>query len=418
MSDSEKQHSGHFLGLSIMMFVIFFTWGAWFAGIGRFMSEAGMATSIGWAYSTTPIAAIVTPFFIGIIADRFLNAEKLQGILLILSSLFIAAAPSFAKAETANIFLLLLFVHTLCFMPTLSLSNTIALKHLKDSEKDFPRIALFRTFGWIAAGLSISFIFRFDTSASQCYVAAAAALVAGIYSFFLPATPPAGSDEKVSLGDMVGAGTFRYFRVFSFAVFMVISLLICVAFMPYWANLSTFLGVAGIDKTTAFQTWGQVAEIPVLFIVLPLFLKKFGIKWTFAVGIVCWIARYYAFSASAGLLADGAASANMVMPLLLVGVLLHGFSYDFVFISGFLYVDKHVDEKVRAQAQGLLTVFTQGIAFLISSQLFAGYYFSKVVTDTGNFTQWKEFWLLPIAYLIVVLIIFVALFKDKKPVEV
>jgi nucleoside transporter len=415
MTGTESKNPGHFISLSIIMFVIFFTWGAWFAGIGRFMSEAGMgAASIGWAYSTTPIAAIVTPFFIGIVADRFINAEKLQGTLLLLSCAFMAGAPSFATAETSTVFLLLLFLHTLCFMPTLSLSNTIALKHLTDSEKNFPRVAVFRTLGWIVAGLSVSFIFHYDTSSSQCYVAAGAALVAGIYSFFLPATPPTGKDEPVSLGDIVGAGTFHYFGKFSFSVFMFISLLICVAFMPYWANLATFLGAAGIEKTTAFQTWGQIAEVPVLLFILPFFLKKFGIKWTFALGIVCWIARYAIFSTSAGLLAGENANATFVLALLLSGVLLHGFSYDFVFISGYLYVDRHVDETVRAQAQGLLTVFTQGIAFLISSQLFVGYYFGKVVQDTGNFSQWKEFWLLPVTYLVVILILFVILFKDKK----
>ena len=413
MTDTEKNTS-HFTGLSIMMFVIFFTWGAWFAGIGRFMSEAGMASSIGWAYSTTPLAAILTPFFIGVIADRFINAEKLQGILLILSGVFIAIAPSFATPENSTLFLIFLLLHALSFMPVLGLSNTIALKHLRDPEKQFPRVAFFRTLGWIIAGLSVSFIFHFDTSPNQCYVAAGAAFLAGIHSFFLPATPPKGQEGKLSFGEMVGSGTFRYFKKFSFALFMFTSLLICVAFMPYWANLATFLGEAGINKTTAFQTWGQIAEIPVLLFILPFFLKKFGIKWTFTIGIVCWITRYYIFSASASLLAGGSESATLIMALLLSGVLLHGLCYDFVFISGYLYVDQHVDEKVRAQAQGLLTVFTQGIAFLISSQLFAGYYFGKVVKDTGDFAQWKEFWLLPVAYLIVILVFFVFLFRDKK----
>jgi nucleoside transporter len=414
MTDTAERTPGHFIGLSVMMFAVFFTWGAWFAGIGRFMSEAGMASSIGWAYSTTPLAAIVTPFFIGIIADRFINAEKLQGILLLLSGVFIAIAPSYATPESATLFLSFLLLHALCFMPVLSLTNTIALKHLRDPEKDFPRVAFFRTFGWIVAGLSVSFVFHYDTSSSQCYVAAAAAFVAGIHSFFLPATPPAGQGERVSFGEMIGAGTFHYFKKFSFALFMFTSLLICVAFMPYWANLATFLGAAGIEKTTAFQTWGQIAELPVLVLVLPFFLKKIGIKWTFALGIICWITRYYIFSAASTLLVGGANDTTLIMALLLSGVLLHGFCYDFVFISGYLYVDRHVDEKVRAQAQGLLTVFTQGIAFLISSQLFAGYYFGKIVQDTGDFSQWKQFWLLPVTYLVVLLILFVFLFKENK----
>ncbi|NBQ23391.1 MAG: hypothetical protein EBU26_03845, partial [Verrucomicrobia bacterium] len=186
------------------------------------------------------------------------------------------------------------------FMPTLGLSNTICLKHLADSERDYPRVRIFATLGWIAAGLAISFVFQYDTSVYQCYVAAGAALVVGVYSFFLPGTPPPAKGEKVSFGELVGAGTFPYFKKFSFAVFMIASLLVCCAFMPYWANLGPFLGQAGMEKTTAFLTWGQIAELPVLFFVLPIFLKKFGIKWTMIIGIFCWILRYFVFATAAG----------------------------------------------------------------------------------------------------------------------
>jgi len=404
-----------FTTLSVMMFVLFFTWGAWYAGLGRFMNEAGFsAQAIGNAYSCAPIAAIVTPFFIGIFADRFLNAERLQGILMILSAVFIAAAPNFADPENPNLFIGLLLAHSLCFMPTLGLSNTICLKHLADSERDYPRVRIFATLGWIAAGLAISFVFQYDTSVYQCYVAAGAALVVGVYSFFLPGTPPPAKGEKVSFGELVGAGTFPYFKKFSFAVFMIASLLVCCAFMPYWANLGSFLGDAGMEKTTAFLTWGQIAELPVLFFVLPIFLKKFGIKWTMIIGIFCWILRYFVFATAAGSLADGAVLQGAVTSLALFGVLLHGFSYDFVFVSGYLYVDRHVDEKVRAQAQGLLTVFTQGIAFLISSQVLSGYYAMKIMGEEATFTEWKQFWMLPVGYLVVILVVFALLFREKK----
>lgn len=417
MSETTTNRSslGLFTTLSVMMFLLFFTWGAWFAGLGRFMGEANFdADAVGWAYSCTPIAAIVTPFFIGIFADRFMNAEKLQGWLMILSGIFIAAAPSFADPENPTIFICLLLAHSLCFMPTLGLSNTICLKHLADAERDYPRVRIFATLGWIFAGLAISYIFKFDVSVSQCYVAAGAAFVVGIYSFALPKTPPPARGEKVSVGELIGTGTFPYFKKFSFAIFMFASLLVCCAFMPYWANLGFFLGQAGIEKTTAFLAWGQIAELPVLFFVLPVFLKKFGIKWTMIIGVLCWIIRYFVFSAAAGSLADGAVLQGSVMWMLLFGVLLHGFSYDFVFVSGYLYVDRHVDEKVRAQAQGLLTVFTQGIAFLISSKVLVGYYHGKIMGDAGGFSEWKQFWMLPVAYLVVILVLFALLFHEKK----
>lgn len=403
-----------FATLSVMLFFLFFVWGAWFAGLGRFMGEAGFdAAAIGWAYSCTPIAAILTPFFIGIFADRFMNAERLQGLLLILAGAFIAAAPSFANPHKPGIFIGLLLAHSLCFMPTLGLSNTICLKHLSDAERDYPRVRIFATLGWIVAGLAISFVFQYDASVKQCYVAAAASIAVGLYSFRLPKTLPPARGEKVSIGDLIGTGTIPYFRKLSFAVFMFASLLVCCAFMPYWANLGFFLGKAGIEKTSAFQTWGQIAELPVLFFVLPIFLKKFGIKWTMIVGVTCWILRYFVFASAAGSLAGGPGLTGAVMSLLLIGVLLHGFSYDFVFISGYLYVDKHVDEKVRAQAQGLLTVFTQGIAFLISSRILVGYYHAKIVGESGGFPEWKQFWMLPVGYLIVILILFAALFRER-----
>ena len=417
MTNTPKSSLTLLVNLSVMMFVLFFVWGAWFAGLGRFMFEAGMGDSIGSAFACTPIAAIITPFFIGVFADRFMNAEKLQGLLLLLSGVFIAIAPSFAKPETATIFVNLLLAHALCFMPTLSLSNTICLKHLADPERDYPRVRIFATLGWIVAGLSISFVFHFDTSAKQCYVAAGAAFIVGIYSFFLPSTPPPGKGEQVNFGDLVGAGCLPYFKKPSFAIFMFASLLVCCAFMPYWANLSTYLGQAKMEKTTAFLTWGQIAELPVLFFALPFFLKRVGIKWTIAIGIACWIVRYFLLAVSAGQLAGGLVLDD-VFALLLVAVLLHGFSYDFVFVSGYLYVDKHVDEKIRAQAQGLLTVFTQGIAFYISSSLLSGYYFNKIVGSNGGFVKWKEFWMLPVGYLVVLFVLFIVLFRDKKSEEI
>ncbi len=413
---SEKKSSmGLFINLSVMMFVLFFTWGAWFAGLGRFMSDAEFSLkAIGDAYSCTPIAAIVTPFFIGIFADRFMNAEKLQGLLMILAGVFIAAAPSFADPEHPKIFIGLLLAHSLCFMPTLGLSNTICLKHLADSERDYPRVRIFATLGWIIAGLAISFIFHFDTSVNQCYVAAGAAFIVGLYSFSLPKTPPPAKGEKVSIGELIGTGTFPYFKKFSFTVFMFASLLVCCAFMPYWVNLGAFLGQGGMEKTTAFLTWGQVAELPVLFFVLPFFLKKVGIKWTMIIGITCWIIRYFVFATVAGSLGNEAVLQGSLLWLAAFGILLHGFSYDFVFVSGYLYVDRHVDEKVRAQAQGLLTVFTQGIAFLISSQVLCGYYATKIMGDKATFPEWKQFWMLPVGYLVVILILFMLLFREKK----
>ncbi len=405
------------------MFFVFFVWGAWFVTVGSFMFKHGMSEYIGWAYSTTPIAAIVTPFFMGVFADRFMNAERLQGVLLILSGFLIALAPKFASADSPVLFVGILLLHALCFMPVLGLSNNICLKHLADSEKDYPKVRVFATLGWIVAGWIVSGYLKADTSTLQFYVAAGVAIGVGVYSFFLPKTEPSGKGGKVSLGEVFGAATFPYFKKPTFAIFMIVSLLACVVMMPYWANGATFLGHTGIESPGSFLTFGQIAELFVLALILPVFIKKFGIKWTMIVGMSCWVLRFVIWSLAAKSIAGADIALGQVikdslpaitMPLLFTGVILHGFAYDFVFVSGYLYVDKHVKEEIRAQAQGLLTVFTQGIGFLISSQLVAGWAFNKYVGDTATFPEWQKFWMLPVFYLVVVLFLFCIFFREKK----
>tara|TARA_Y100001934_G_scaffold252356_1_gene316345 strand:- start:113 stop:1420 length:1308 start_codon:yes stop_codon:yes gene_type:complete len=421
MSAPQKTTIGRFVNLSVMMFILFFVWGAWFVTVGAFMFNRGMTDHIAWAYSTTPIAAIVTPFFMGVFADRFMNAEKLQGILMILSGIVIAIAPEFASPEKADTFIWILLIHALCFMPNLGLSNTICLKHLADTERDYPRVRVFATLGWIVAGIVVSTVLKADHEVTQFYVAAAAAITVGIYSFFLPKTPPPAKGQKIVFGDVYGAATLPYFKKFSFAFFMFASLFACVGFMPYWANGATFLGAAGIQEPGGFLTMGQIAELFILALVLPIFIKRFGIKWTMIIGMASWILRYFCFSSAAKSLHVGGVGetvATGVMALLVAGVVLHGFAYDFVFVSGYLYVDKHVKEEVRAQAQGLLTVFTQGIGFVLSSQIFAGAVFLKIVGDSGGMNEWKLFWLIPMAYLGIVFFLFLIFFKEEPRDEV
>jgi len=333
--------------------------------MGSFMVQRGMSDGdLAWAYTVAPIAAIITPFFMGVFADRFVNAEKLQGVLLFIGGILICIAPRFASPDTGAVFIALLLGHTLCFMPTLGLSNTICLKHLADPDREYPKVRVFATGGWIVAGLVVSFVFKAETSPVQFYVAGGAAFAVGIYSFFLPRTPPPSKGRALRIPELYGADTLPYFKRFGFTVFMFTSLLACVAMMPYWALGSPFAVSLDIKRTAAFFTMGQVAELFVLAFVLPLFIRRYGIKKTMLIGIFAWIVRFVLFSGAA------ATTGGTMMTMMVAAVVLHGFSYDFVFISGFLYVDRNVREEVRAQAQGLLVVFTQGIGFLLSSQIF------------------------------------------------
>jgi nucleoside transporter len=407
--NTPKTSIGRFVNLSVMMFVLFFLWGAWYVTMSSFMKARGLsADTIGWAYSVAPIAAIITPFFMGVFADRFINAEKLQCILLFLSGIFICLAPQFAAEESANTYILMLLGHTLCFMPTLGLSNTICLKHLANPVREYPIVRVFATLGWIVAGLVVSFVFEADKSAIQFYVAGGAALVVSIHSLFLPATPPPAKGKSVKISELYGADTVGYFKQFSFAVFMFASLLACIAMMPYWALGSTFVNQLGIERSGGFLTLGQVAELFVLGLVLPIFIRKFGIKWTMLIGIISWIVRFGLFSIAAE------STGSTMMTLMVFGVILHGFSYDFVFVSGYLYVDSQVKESVRAQAQGLLVVFTQGIGFLLSSQIFVNHIYAPMIEKDDSLATWKAFWMTPVWYLGVVLIAFALLFRETK----
>ena len=415
MSNQSRTSLGLFTNLSLMMFILFFVWGAWYPTVGFFLTEQLMDKANANIYSLAPFAAIVTPFFMGVFADRYVNAEKLQGILMILSGIFIGIAPQYATPEHTNTFLALIAAHTLCFMPTLGLSNTICLKHLANSEKDYPIVRVFATLGWIVAGFVVSSGFKADKLDTQFYVAAAAAIAVGIYSFFLPSTPPPAKGQKISFGDIYGAATIPYFRKFSFALFMFTSLFACIAFMPYWANGATFLADTGIKRPGSFLTMGQIAELFILAFVLPIFIRRFGIKYTMILGMASWILRFLLFSYAAKNL--NASPEASVTALLVIGVVLHGFAYDFVFVSGYLYVDKHVDEKVRAQAQGLLTVFTQGIGFGLSSQIFVGKVYGKIVGSERTMMEWKLFWLCPMAYLAIIFFLFLIFFREDKPAE-
>lgn len=406
MTSPNRSPLGLFINLSVMMFFLFFVWGAWYVTMGSFMVERGMSDGdLAWAYSVAPIAAIITPFFMGVFADRFVNAEKLQGVLLFVGGILICIAPQFASPDTGTLFIALLLGHTLCFMPTLGLSNTICLKHLKDPDREYPKVRVWATSGWIVAGLVVSFVFRAETSPVQFYVAGGAAFAVGIYSFFLPRTPPPSKGKSVRIPELYGADTLPYFKKFAFAVFMFTSLLACVAMMPYWALGSRFAIDLGIERTAAFFTMGQIAELFVLAFVLPVFIRRFGIKKTMLIGIFAWIVRFVLFSGAA------ATGGSTMMTMMVIAVVLHGFSYDFVFISGFLYVDRNVREEVRAQAQGLLVVFTQGIGFLLSSQIFVSLVYPAVAQEEKRAT-WKAFWMTPVIYLVVVFVLFAILFRE------
>lgn len=396
--------------LSLMMFLEFFIWGAWYTAVAVYMSSNGMEDLTHWPFTVNPIAAIAAPFFVGLIADRYFATEKVLGVLHILGAVFMFLTP-FA-VEAPLLFILLLLAYNLCYMPTMSLANTLAFHNMEDQEKQFPIIRVFGTIGWIVAGLIVSFALGYfltenlqpEETALPLYLASAASLLLGLYSFTLPHTPPPARGEKVSLRSIIGIDALKELGSKSFYVFLICSLLISIPLAAYYNFTQLFLGATGFENIAATQTIGQVSEV-VFMVLMPFFFIRLGVKWMLAVGMFAWVARY-------GLFALGAPAE--VTWMILAGIALHGICYDFFFVTGQIYVDKKSTAEVRGQAQGLIILITYGVGMLIGAQL-AGLLYNTFLGEATALTlnQWHDFWWVPAIFAAVVLVIFVALFDDE-----
>ena len=341
--------------LGVMMFLQFFIWGAWFVTVGNYLTGSGEMGRVANAYSTTPIAAILSPLFLGLVADRFLPAQVVMGLLHLLGGVFLCVLPN----VDAGLFVPILFAHALCYMPTLGLSNTIAFANIQDQEKQFPIVRVFGTVGWIAAGLVVSKFLKADFDSTQFYVAGVAAIALGLYSFALPNTPPSMKGEKPSVGKLLGLDAVAMMRDRSFAVFAVCSMLLCIPLAFYYAFAPVFLDGINVADPGFKMSFGQMSEV-VFMAAMPWFFRRLGVKWMLLVGMLAWVVRYGLFAAAAP---------SEVMWLALGGVLLHGICYDFFFVTGQIYVDKAAPPAIRGQAQGFLVLITQGIGMLIGTRL-------------------------------------------------
>jgi nucleoside transporter len=394
--------------LSAMMFLQFFIWGAWYTTIAVYMTQHGMEKLTYWPYTVNPIAAIVAPFFLGLVADRYFATEKVLGTLHLLGGVVMYAVPRFTGAPT--LFILLLLVYNLCYMPTLGLANSLAFHHIQAQEKQFPLIRVFGTIGWIVAGLFISYVLGpltgvvAEGTAWPVYTAATASVLLGLYSFTLPHTPPPAAGQRVSLRSILGLDALSQLGDRSFYVFMVASFLLCIPLAAYYNFTQLFLGNAGITKIAAVQTLGQVSETGFMLL-MPLMFLRLGVKRMLMVGMAAWVLRYGLFSIAAP---------NAIIGLIVLGILLHGVCYDFFFVTGQIYVDKKSTPAVRGQAQGFLVLVTYGAGMLIGAQV-AGKVFNRFLGGASSLTldQWKSFWLLPAGFAALVLVFFAVMFRPK-----
>lgn len=392
-----------------MMFMQFFIWGAWFVTIGVYLRQ-GMKfdAGLGTAYSVGPIAAILSPVFLGLIADRFFPTQVVLGTMHLLGGMLMLAVPWSIRQELAGshgTFFAVLLAHSLCYMPTLGLTNTLAMRNIVDSEKQFPVIRVFGTLGWIAAGFLVGTVLKADATALPMQIAGVAGIAMGVFSFFLPHTPPPAKGRKATVTQALGLEALGMMKDFNFLIFAIASLLICIPLQAYYAYTATFITDAGFASAAGTMFWGQISEI-FFMLIIPLLFSRLGVKWMLAVGMACWILRYALFAIAAP---------DAVRWMILGGILLHGICYDFFFVTGQIYTDRKAPSDIRGQAQGFLVVLTQGLGMWIGAKLNQSLFEAKVNTASGAsaLAQWPSFWWIPCVMAGGILLLFIALFREK-----
>jgi len=396
--------------LSFMMFLEFFIWGAWFVTLGTFLSKGLNATGLESAnvFSTQSWGAIVAPFIIGMIADRFFNAERILGILHIVGAILMY---QMYKSESVSEFYPYVLGYMLLYMPTLSLVNSVSFRQMKNPEKEFSSIRIWGTIGWIVAGLAISYIFKWDAGEgllqNTFLMAGIASLVLGVFSFMLPKTPPVKvtNDGKASISQILGLDAVKLLKDRNFLLFFISSILICIPLAFYYQNANVFLSEINLENPTGKMTIGQISEV-LFLLLLPVFFTRFGFKKTILVGMLAWAARYLLFAYG---------NAGDLTFMLILGIALHGVCYDFFFVSGQIYTDAKAGAKYKSSAQGLITLATYGVGQLIGFWV-AGYvsdmYMDIKSTDIALF--WNKVWVIPAVIAVVVFFFFLIFFKDEK----
>jgi nucleoside transporter len=345
--------------LSVMMFLQFFIWGAWYVMAYPVLKGLGFkADEIGWTYSVGPIAGIIAPFFVGMVADRLFSTERILGVLHLLGGGIMYAAYHLMSGgeKSPEVLNGLFFAHMLCYFPTLSLTNSLALHNMTNAEKEFPLIRVFGTIGWILAGVTVS-ILGWDSKIEIFQLAAGTAILMGLYSFTLPHTPPPSAGKAISAREILGLDALVLLKRPSFLIFMVSSFLVCIPLAFYYQLAGTYVDQAGLEYPSFKMSFGQMSEI-FFMLVMPLFFARLGVKWMLFVGMLAWVVRYGLFALGAN---DG------VTWMVLGGILLHGICYDFFFVTGQIYTDRVAPAAIRGQAQGMLVLFTLGLGMLIGA---------------------------------------------------
>jgi len=382
-----------------MMFLQYFIWGAWYVTAGTYMAQKlfSSGTEIGNAYSAFAFAAIISPFFVGSIADRYFSAQNAMGALHIIGGLLLIYAT---QISSSFIFIITVLLYSLMYMPTVALSNNIVFANVSDTGKTFPIIRFFGTFGWIVAGFIIGKLQlenNADSIAYTFYIASGASILLGLFSFILPNVPPKGKSEASSLG-LEG---LVLLKDKSYMIFFIAAVLICIPLSFYYSFANVFLNDLGMEGAAGKMIYGQISEA-IFILAIPLLYYRLGVKKILVIGIAAWLLRFFFF-------ANGDLESYYWM--IMSGIILHGICYDFFFVTGYMYTENKAGEKIKNAAQGLFTVATYGIGMTIGS------WFSGIITDTytvEGIKNWFDIWMVPAYISGAVLLLLIIFFKDKK----
>jgi nucleoside transporter len=385
-----------------MVFLHYFIWGAWYSAMSTYLSKLGFEGSqIGLAYGTTAVGALVSPFIVGIVADRFFATQRILGVLHLVGAALLYWVSTLKDFSS---FYPVLIAYTITYMAGHGLTNALTLHHSKNPAKEFPFVMWMASVGWIVAGLTVNWL-KFADNAGMFQLASAAALVMGLYSLTLPHTPPKGANTPVSVGALLGFDAIKLFRDRSFATFMICSFLICIPLSFYFTWTNQFMTEMNVSDPTAKMTLGQVSDV-VFLLMLPFLLPRLKAKGILIIGMAAWAVRFSLFALFH--------QQPTALWMLYTGILLHGMCYDFIFVMGRMYVDKRAGEDIRAAAQGLHAIFTLGAG------MFVGSWLSGIVAQKythGTMHDWQAIWLIPATMGAVLVIVFALLFKDNTAKE-
>ena len=388
------------ISLGVMMFLQYFVWGAWYVTMGTYMGENlhSSGTHIGYAFSALAFATIISPFFVGMVADRYFAAQKIMGVFHLLG----AALLFLATRMTADWpFIAIILLYSLLYMPTIALSNSVAFSQMTDPGKQFPWIRFFGTLGWIVAGILIGYL-SIEKTANTFYIAAGVSALYGLISFTLPNTPPKAKNSNTSAAKALGTDAFVLFKNRPYTIFFIAAILVCIPLSFYYGFANPFLNEVGLENAAGKMIYGQVSE-GLFILAIPFMFNRIGVKKMLLLGMVAWILRYVCF-------AYGNTGNNSWM--LYAGIILHGVCYDFFFVTGYMYTEKKAGPQIKNAAQGLFTLATYGVGMMIGTWM-SGIVVDKYAISTEQH-NWTSIWYVPAAIAAAVLVYFLVFFKEKQ----